>query len=116
MFVDRSPASVAAVRANLEACGLADGAQVVTAEAMSYAASMELVDVALLDPPYEFDEWEQLLEQVRCEVAVVESDREVAAPDGASVLSSRRYGGTVVTMLRFDGRDGSGRTPAEVDK
>ena len=72
--------------------------------------------MALLDPPYEFDEWERLLEQVRCEVAVVESDREVAAPDGASVLSSRRYGGTVVTMLRFDGRDGSGRTPAEVDK
>ena len=116
VFVDRSPASLAAVRANLEACGLADGARVVAGEALSFAASMEPVDVALLDPPYDFDEWPQLLGLVRCEVAVVESDREVAAPVGASVLSSRRYGGTVVTMLRFDGRDGSGRTPAEVGK
>ena len=116
VFVDRAAASLAAVRANLESCGLADGARVVSAEALAYVASMDPVDVALLDPPYDFDEWGPLLEQVRCEVAVVESDREVTAPDGASVLSSRRYGGTVVTMLRFDGRDGSGRTPAEVDK
>jgi hypothetical protein len=72
--------------------------------------------VALLDPPYDFDEWDALLSAVRCEVAVVESDREVLAPVGVSVLSSRRYGGTVVTMLRFDDRDGSGRTPAEVNQ
>jgi 16S rRNA (guanine966-N2)-methyltransferase len=116
VFVDRSAASLAAVRANLDECGLSDGARVVNAEARSFASGMDPVDVALLDPPYDFDGWDDLLALVRCEVAVVESDREVAAPAGASVLSSRRYGGTVVTMLRFDGRDGSGRTPAEVDK
>ena len=115
-FVDRAPASVAAVRANLAACGLEDRAHVVQSDALLAAGTAGPVDVALLDPPYDFDGWDQLLAAVRCTVAVVESDREVAPPDGASVLSSRRYGGTVVTMLRFDGRDGSGRTPAEVGK
>jgi 16S rRNA (guanine966-N2)-methyltransferase len=116
VFVDRSALSLAAVRINLESCGLADGARVVNDEALSYVASADPVDVALLDPPYDFDEWDALLSAVRCEVAVVESDREVLAPVGVSVLSSRRYGGTVVTMLRFDDRDGSGRTPAEVNQ
>lgn len=115
-FVDRSATSLAAVRANLAACGVEGAARVVQSDALAAAVSTGPVDVALLDPPYDFDDWDALLSVVRCTVAVVESDREVAPPDGASVLSSRRYGGTVVTMLRFDGRDGSGRTPAEVDK
>ncbi|MFM7062567.1 MAG: RsmD family RNA methyltransferase, partial [Actinomycetes bacterium] len=116
VFVDRAAASLAAVRSNLAACGLEGPARVVQSDALAAVVSVGAVDVALLDPPYDFDGWDQLLEAVACRVAVVESDRGVPAPAGASVLSSRRYGGTVVTMLRFDGRDGSGRTPAEVDK
>ena len=115
-FVDESRAALTAVRANLATCGVADHAVVRAGDALEMASLLDPVDVALLDPPYEFDRWSELLAVVRCDVAVVESDREIVPPVGVQVINSRRYGGTVVTMLRFDGQDGPGRTPTEVDK
>jgi len=62
-------------------------------------------DLVLLDPPYDFDGWGDLLATLKGLMAVdgmvvVESDHEVAPDDGWHVDSSRRAGGTVVTLLR----------------
>lgn len=115
VFVDRSRAAAAVVRDNLAACGLGADAEVVVADALAHARTMAPVDVALCDPPYDFDAWDELLAVVPAEVVVVESDRDVEpGPDGA-VLSRRRHGGTVVTMISFPGRASRGRPPTEVD-
>ena len=56
--------------------------------------------LALLDPPYAFDEWDRLLAAVPADLVVVESGRPVAVPAGWRAIRERRYGGTLVAILR----------------
>jgi 16S rRNA (guanine966-N2)-methyltransferase len=103
-FVEHERAALAAVRTNLDATGLAARAEVVSGDAhralATFAATGRHFDVALLDPPYATAAWERLLPAVPADLVVLESDREVAVPEGWVVLRSRRYGGTVVTFAR----------------
>jgi 16S rRNA (guanine966-N2)-methyltransferase len=101
-FVDRDPAALAAVRANLDATGLVDRATVVRADAGRWLAGAGRFDLAVLDPPYATDDgvWAQLLGALDAEVAVLESDREVSVPEGWGILRSRSYGGSVVVLAR----------------
>jgi 16S rRNA (guanine966-N2)-methyltransferase len=103
-FVDTSPRALEAVRANLAGCGLEDRATVVRADALAFpAASDGTCDLALLDPPYSFDRWPELLAIVRSDVVVIESDRAVGTGPRFEVQRERRYGGTVVTIIRLAG-------------
>jgi 16S rRNA (guanine966-N2)-methyltransferase len=112
-FVDSSRDAIAAVRANLAACGLEERATVLRSDAAAHLAVAEPVDLALLDPPYAFDGWESLLTDVRARVLVIESDRAVVPPSGFEVQRERRYGGTVVTIAAQADRDDHGRRPPE---
>jgi len=115
IFVDRAKAAADVIRENLKTCDVAEWATVVTADAMEYVGRMEPVDVALLDPPYEFDQWVELLAAVPAEIAVIESDREIPVGSDAELLSQRRLGGTVVSMVRFPGRVARDHPPMEVE-
>ncbi len=60
-------------------------------------------DLVFCDPPYLFDEWNELLGQViqvmtKYSIIVIESDREVVLPDGLVVLKVKDYGSTVITL------------------
>jgi 16S rRNA (guanine966-N2)-methyltransferase len=103
-FVELDRAALAAIRANLSATGLGDRAAVTTGDARRVLASLALsgrrFHLALLDPPYATTDWEQLLDQLPAEVAVLESDRDVPLPPGWVSMRSRRYGGTVVIFAR----------------
>jgi 16S rRNA (guanine966-N2)-methyltransferase len=101
-FVDRDPRALAAVRANLDTTGLGDRATVVRADAARWLPGAGRFDLAVLDPPYATDDetWEQLLEGLDAEVAVLESDREVSPPGRWGILRSRSYGGSVVVLAR----------------
>jgi len=112
-FVDSSDASLRAVRSNLAACGFESSAQIVRGDAMvqlaQLAGSGRRFDLALLDPPYAFDDWSTLLARVPAEVLVIESDRPVEVAPHAEVLRERRYGGTVVIIARRTGPGTLGR-------
>ncbi|MDQ2678444.1 MAG: 16S rRNA (guanine(966)-N(2))-methyltransferase RsmD [Actinomycetota bacterium] len=116
-FVDSSPEALRAIRTNLEQTGLADRATVVRADARDHltrgAATAARVDLALVDPPYSFDEWPSLLAALDAEIVVIESDREVDPGDGATVMRARRYGGTVVTIARYGDPDPGRFTPED---
>lgn len=100
-FLERDARALRVVKANLAAVGLADRAEVVRVDAVAYLASTERRwDVALLDPPYRWDGWDQLWPGLPTEWAVVERDVETDAPEGWVRQRSRRYGGTWVTVLR----------------
>jgi len=109
-FVDRSRDAVALVEANLGTCDLAGMATVVRADGLGWLASGSggaagPWDLVLLDPPYGFAGWADLLEGLLGTVAadgmvVVESDHEVEPGAGWDVDSRRRAAGTVVTLLR----------------
>jgi len=97
-FVERDGEALRALRANLASLGL-EG-DVVPGDAVAYAARAAPVDVAFVDPPYDFDGWPELLDGLQAGLAVLESDRELAVGDGWEVVRVKRYGGTVVTLAQ----------------
>lgn len=106
-FVDISPRSLRAARANLVAVGL-DGlpATFVREDLLGWAARQApgSFDLVLADPPYAWDGWAALLNGLAGAAAavVVESDREITTPGGWASLRTRRYGGTVVSVFEAD--------------
>jgi len=109
-FVDSDRAARQAVEQNLASTGLADRADIVSAEAAPHlrrlaTSGVAPFDLVLLDPPYGTDDaaWLDLLDLVPpvapSAVVVAESDREVPVPDGWHALRVKRYGGTLVSVL-----------------
>lgn len=108
-FVDSSPVAIRVVEANIRSLGLADAATTVRSAATSFLrAGRGEFDIVFLDPPYGFDEWDDLLALVDAGTLVIESDRDVMAgehPGGTGgaafeVLRARRYGTTFVTIAQ----------------
>jgi 16S rRNA (guanine966-N2)-methyltransferase len=100
-FVDNDDRARQAVRANLESTRLAERGTVVAADAFTFLDTVDRrFDVAVLDPPYSFDRWNEVLAVLPAEVAVLESDRPIDPGAGWTVVRSRRYGTTVVTICR----------------
>jgi 16S rRNA (guanine966-N2)-methyltransferase len=100
-FVDTARPALQAVRANLDSTGLAERARVVAADATAFLRGNDRpFDVALLDPPYAFDEWDDLLAIVPAELVVIESGRPIVLSREWIDLRVRRYGSTVVVFAR----------------
>ena len=112
VFVDRSPAAIAMVQANLDSTGLAGPeAQVVQAEAAAWLAEGDgHFDVAFVDPPYAYVGWEQVFAGLDCDLAVLESDRALEVPESWEIFKSKRYGGTLVTVVRPAGANDQDHT------
>jgi 16S rRNA (guanine966-N2)-methyltransferase len=105
-FVDRDPVALDAIRANLVSVGLGEAeregdATVVRADVDRWVATTaSRYDVALVDPPYDYEGWDALVSRLPADVAILESGAEIPAPEGWVVIKSRRYGGTIVTVAR----------------
>jgi 16S rRNA (guanine966-N2)-methyltransferase len=99
VFVERDRAALQALRANLAALGLTDRTTVVTSDVPAWVPALRGVDLALIDPPYEFDGWDHLLGVLQVPYVVAEAGRELAPSVGWEVVRSRRYGRTWVTQL-----------------
>jgi 16S rRNA (guanine966-N2)-methyltransferase len=103
-LVDHDPDALDAVRANLAAAGLdrlpGQSASVVRAELPGWLGRVGPFDLALCDPPYAFGDWATLLGALRAGIAVLESSAEVEIPEGWAVKRARRYGSTLVTVVR----------------
>ncbi|MEO0495654.1 MAG: 16S rRNA (guanine(966)-N(2))-methyltransferase RsmD [Actinomycetota bacterium] len=98
-FVESGPAALAVIRDNLAALDLGRVSAVVPGDALTHLARGDHYDLVLLDPPYGFDQWDELLARVPAgAVVVIESDREVGVPDSWEVHRLKRYGSTVVTL------------------
>jgi 16S rRNA (guanine966-N2)-methyltransferase len=124
VFVDRSAEALRAVRSNLAAVGLEDKAVgIVRDEVLAWlgrskgtdAAGTDKVpggagrfDLVLCDPPYAFRAWGELLGRVDADLAVLESDHPIEVPVGWKVIKNKRYGGTLVTVVRASGTQPSG--------
>ena len=107
-FADDDPAALAVVRANVEGLGLAPRARIVGGRGTGVVAAGAGWDLVLLDPPYAFDGWPELLGAVASTLApdglvVVESDRDVPLPGELVGVRTKAYGGTVVQFARRSG-------------
>lgn len=106
VFVEHDPAVAGVLRSNLEATGLSAMATVMVldvAEALDELAH-RCFDLALVDPPYAFDAWPELLSRVPAAVVVAESDRPVDVGPRLAIHHRRRHGGTVVTFAQAANR------------
>ena len=100
-FVDNSLPAVRTVRANVTGTGLDPAStRVVRAEVVDWLLRPHRFDLALCDPPYAFQAWPELLGRLHAEVAVIESDRPVEIPETWEIIRNKRYGGTLVTVVR----------------
>lgn len=97
-FVEQDRAALTVIRDNIEMLGFGDRARVVAGDGRSFLASAGGFDLLLLDPPYDFDGWDLLLESVVDATVAIESDREIEVPDRWETHRVRRYGTTVVTL------------------
>lgn len=112
VFVERSRASLEALRKNLHTLGLGRGVRVVARGAAEAVADLgragERFDLVLLDPPYETAEQERALTAIVAAgilvpgaVVVVERSRHHALPrvEDLVLRDERRYGDTVVSLF-----------------
>ena len=98
-FVESAQPALRVIRQNVETLGLDRVASVVPGQALTHLAGGHEYDLVLLDPPYGFDEWTELLALVPADaVVVIESDREIDVPDSWEVHRVKHYGSTVVTL------------------
>ncbi len=105
VFVENSRSGADLVLQNVTTCGMEDRAEVVVADGTSWVrANRTEWDLVLLDPPYGFDSWPDLLDSVAGgppgSVVVVESNHEIDPGPRWNVESTRRHGSTVVMLMR----------------
>ena len=99
-FVELSPSSLIALRANIEALGVNDAVRVHRADALRFAQRLEpgAYDVAFADPPYTNDAAERLVALFRrrpfARILSVEHRAELALAGD----DTRRYGDTALTF------------------
>jgi 16S rRNA (guanine966-N2)-methyltransferase len=101
-FVELSPPSLEALRANIETLGVAGRAKVHRGDALRFAAGLEagVFDLAFADPPYTTDAADRIVALFRRHAfARILS---VEHPSGRRVEGdeTRRYGDTAVTFCR----------------
>ncbi len=107
-FVEGDGAARSVITANVTALGVADRATVLGGDGAAVARTGGPWNLVLLDPPYRYDGWDDLLTGLVPRlspgaVIVAESDRRVEPVDGLDAGRTREYGSTVVTMLSSTG-------------
>jgi len=99
-FVELAPASLAALRTNIEALGVDDTVRVHRADALRFAQRLEpdAYDLAFADPPYTGEAAERLIALFRrrpfARILSVEHRADLALPGD----DTRRYGDTALTF------------------
>jgi 16S rRNA (guanine966-N2)-methyltransferase len=90
-FVDHDRSAIEAIRANLDVLG-DDGA----------GGRVVQADVVFADPPYSWAEWAALLGplETATDLVVAETGTDLDAGPGWETVRSRRYGTTVISVLR----------------
>ncbi len=106
VFVEKSSVNAQLVKRNIEKCGLSNQTEVHVADGMTWLANNSGPwDLVLLDPPYDFEDWENLFQILDAEVVVIESNREINPGIGWHVQRSRQYGATVVLLVIRDQKE-----------
>ncbi len=102
-FIDNDPKAIEATKENISSVGLdANLSRLIRGTLPGCVNDNLSVDLVLCDPPYAFRDWSGLLGSIRADVVILESRDEVLVPNGWVVVKSRRYGGTLVTVVQPD--------------
>jgi 16S rRNA (guanine(966)-N(2))-methyltransferase RsmD len=106
-FADNSPESIGVVTNNVKDCGFEEKAVITIKPVTAFLKSLpERIDIALLDPPYKYNQLAKTLpflaDKVN-EIIVCEHERELNLPEKAGefiIAKVYRYGKKSVTIYR----------------
>jgi 16S rRNA (guanine966-N2)-methyltransferase len=103
-FIERDRDALEVLKRNVDTLGLTERATIVRGDAMSQLASVKGATLIVADPPYEFAKWHELLDLVRADFVVAESDRDMTLENppitGWEVTRVKRYGRAYVSFLQ----------------
>ncbi len=107
-FVDNGAASLGLLRANVARLGVADAVRILAADATGLGTNPEArFDLVFLDPPYRRGLGERAFAAANAGgwlapggLVVWEEAAAPAPPPGLTLLDTRRYGDTMITLLR----------------
>ena len=103
VFVDNNELSVNTITHNLEMLGFDNKAEVRYQDATMYLKEKKDFDVAILDPPYEFGLWNELLSQIKSKVVVIETSQKIAVNKSWDIIKEQNYGQSNVLIARKSG-------------
>jgi 16S rRNA (guanine966-N2)-methyltransferase len=106
-FVEWDRRAAAAIERNIASAGLTDSDYVIARrDVVEWCNSARRsFDVALIDPPYSYGSWSELLQVVPARVLVLESADPPPVCLPFESLRTYRYGTTVVTLARAPGTE-----------
>ncbi len=118
-FIERDREALEVLRENLETLRLVEKSTVVRGDVLTNIALVRNASLVLADPPYEFAQWSEFLNEVACDLVVAESDRDMngvingevngligvvngalPAITGWEVTRVKRYGRAYVSFLQ----------------
>lgn len=97
-FVERDRNALQSLQENLDTLDLGDRSRVLRSDATQAAATLD-VDIVFVDPPYDFDGWDELLAKVRADFVVAEASRALEDRPGWTTTRTKRYGRVWVSFL-----------------
>jgi 16S rRNA (guanine966-N2)-methyltransferase len=106
VFVELDRTARRCLETNLAATDLREVSHIITGDARAFVSrAEERFDLVLLDPPYGYDAWSDLLGDLEGIVTdralvVIESDHAPELPPDWLVERHKRYGGTFVVIAR----------------
>ena len=103
-FIERDRAALEVLKRNIDTLGLTSRATIIRGDAMSQLAGVRDATLVIADPPYEFAQWGELLNLVKADFVVAESDRDMTLENppitGWEVTRVKRYGRAYVSFLQ----------------
>lgn len=100
IFIERDKDALVSLQENIKKLNLEDRSTIVRGDAKAGLAKYANIDFVLADPPYDFADWQQVLDQISAGLVVAESNREITGVAGWESTRAKRYGRTHVTYLR----------------
>jgi 16S rRNA (guanine966-N2)-methyltransferase len=106
-FVERNPAALAVIRANLASLGATERAEIIASSATTLATTQPF-EVVFADPPYGPGSGTAVIEAVRASgwlvpgglLAVETESRDAVEPGGWTIEAERRVGRARLTLVR----------------
>ena len=107
-FVDHSKDAIKTIHSNLNQFQYRDKVELIRFDALKYLESLEAsnnlaYDLVFLDPPFAFDDWDNLLRLLEnSKILVIGSDREIEVDlEKWEVVKTGKYSSTYIKVLKF---------------
>ena len=105
VFVDHHTEAIDCIILNVEKLNYGSTSKILKTDALSFLERDDYFDVALLDPPYEYEHWGTLLKRVNAHSIVIESSEQVTLESDWEIIKSQKYGQTNLLIASRQRKD-----------